>query len=62
MSTFSALFLFAGIGAGALGFLNARMTVHGAQRRFVSIGGVAPSPAARKAPELCAVVQMGGVQ
>lgn len=61
MSTFSALFLFAGIGAGALGFLNARMTVHGAQRRFVSIGGVDNDPVAcrdferlTRSPALCA--------
>lgn len=61
MSTFSSLFLFSGIGAGALGFLNARMTVHGAAHRFVSIGGVDNDAVAcrdferlTKSPALCA--------
>lgn len=37
---FTALFLFAGIGAGALGFLNAQVSLRGRTGRFRSLGGI----------------------
>lgn len=37
---FTALFLFAGIGAGARGFLDAHVTINGVRGRFRSVGGV----------------------
>lgn len=39
-AVFTALFLFAGIGAGALGFLDAQVDINGRRGRFRSIGGV----------------------
>ncbi len=43
---FKALFLFAGIGAGALGFLDAQVQLHGKVGSFESVGGVDLDPIA----------------
>lgn len=43
---FTALFLFAGIGVGALGFLDAQVTLNGRTGRFRSLGGVDLDPVA----------------
>lgn len=46
MKEFSALFLFSGIGGGAVGFLNASEQVRGMQGRFVCCGAIDHDPAA----------------
>ena len=46
--TFTAVFLFAGIGVGALGFVQARVTVNGVQGVIRSLGGVDLDPIACK--------------
>ena len=43
---FTVLFLFAGIGVGALGFLNAKITLNGRTGTFRSLGGVDLDPVA----------------
>lgn len=60
-TTFTAGFLFAGIGAGALGFLDAKATLRGQTARFRSLGGVDFDEVAcrsferlTKSPALCA--------
>lgn len=58
---FTALFLFCGIGAGALGFLDAQVTLKGVTGRFRSVGGIDLDAVAcksferlTKSPALCA--------
>lgn len=60
-TTYTVLFPFCGLGAGALGFLEARAQVFGNAARFVSLGGIDIDPAAckdfvylTKSPALCA--------
>lgn len=43
---FTAVFLFAGIGVGALGFLDAQITLNGCKGRVRSLGGVDLDPVA----------------
>lgn len=57
---FTALFLFAGIGAGALGFVDAKVTMQGRTGRFRSLGGIDNDQLAcddferlTKSPSLC---------
>lgn len=60
---YTALFPFCGLGAGALGFLDAQVTMFGAASRFRSLGGIDNDPAAcadfetlTQSPALCADV------
>ncbi|HVV49888.1 MAG TPA: DNA cytosine methyltransferase [Polyangia bacterium] len=61
--TYTALFPFGGIGAGARGFLDAQLKTSGVRARFLSLGGIDSDPAACRdfeyltgSPSLCADV------
>jgi len=63
-TTYTALFPFCGLGAGALGFLDARVRAFGEDARFVSVGGIDNDPEAckdfvmlTKSPALCADIK-----